>query len=292
MKTASPQLKAFLIATQNLVKADLFTITLNGGTPLRWTNRDRAIKFGGFTFEPGPTISDSGVKQTVGVKVDGISITMAGDERHTINGLPLSEFARRNGLDGAIVQIDRIFGESYDQLYTVGPTGSYVRFKGKFSEALDGSDDEITLMAASWLELLDVNMPADLYQASCLNALFDGRCGLSRAAYEASSAVASGLTPTTSSFRTGLAQANGYYALGTIVFTSGANNGLRRTIRSYANSGGLVGLVLPLPAAPAIGDTFKAYPGCDLAQATCSGKFNNLLRFRGQPYIPEPETAL
>jgi hypothetical protein len=32
------------------------------------------------------------------------------------------------------------------------------------------------------------------------------------------------------------------------------------------------------------------YPGCDKQQATCRGKFANLARFRGQPYVPAPET--
>ena len=50
-------------------------------------------------------------------------------------------------------------------------------------------------------------------------------------------------------------------------------------------------VVGPLPAAVANGDTFQVWPGCDKVQATCSGKFANLARFRGQPYIPMAETA-
>jgi len=48
-----------------------------------------------------------------------------------------------------------------------------------------------------------------------------------------------------------------------------------------------------LPFAPAAGDVFTAYPGCDKTQATCaSPKFSNLVNFEGFPYVPAPETAI
>ena len=86
-----------------------------------------------------------------------------------------------------------------------------------------------------------------------------------------------------------MAQAAGYFDLGVVKFTSGANNGVARTVKRHT-SGQLVTLQ-PLPAAVANGDTFQVWPGCDKLQGTCSGKFANLARFRGQPYIPMAETV-
>jgi uncharacterized phage protein (TIGR02218 family) len=143
---------------------------------------------------------------------------------------------------------------------------------------------------ASAMELLDVNMPAELYQGSCLHTVFDTQCALSRAAYAAAGVIGSG-TRTQNAFPSNLSVAAGYYNSGTMIFTSGPNNGLRRTIKSQDASGNLT-LVLPLPAAPGVGDTFTAYPGCDLSKGTCSAKFNNLIHFRGMPFIPVPETAI
>lgn len=82
----------------------------------------------------------------------------------------------------------------------------------------------------------------------------------------------------------------GYYDNGQIVFTSGANNGLVKAVKSYSAQQFFFNSPLPFP--PNAGDTFIAYPGCDKTQATCSSKFNNLANFEGFPYVPVPETAL
>ncbi|MCU0624551.1 MAG: phage BR0599 family protein, partial [Gemmatimonadaceae bacterium] len=80
------------------------------------------------------------------------------------------------------------------------------------------------------------------------------------------------------------------FDLGIVRFTSGALSGVSRVVRSHVQSGGVLRLVAPLPAAPAPGDGIAVTPGCDKRQATCSSKFSNLARFRGYPYIPVPET--
>ena len=57
------------------------------------------------------------------------------------------------------------------------------------------------------------------------------------------------------------------------------------------NGSGIFVLTQPLPYAPAAGDNFTVYPGCDKSQRTCQLKFNNLANFAGFPYVPAPETA-
>jgi hypothetical protein len=57
------------------------------------------------------------------------------------------------------------------------------------------------------------------------------------------------------------------------------------------NGDGMFALTQPLPYAPAAGDTFVVYPGCDKSQRTCQIKFGNLANFGGFPYVPAPETA-
>jgi len=48
----------------------------------------------------------------------------------------------------------------------------------------------------------------------------------------------------------------------------------------------------PLPFAPAFGDAFTVYAGCDRTLATCQGRFNNKANFRGFPFVPPAETAV
>lgn len=81
----------------------------------------------------------------------------------------------------------------------------------------------------------------------------------------------------------------GTFDQGTITFTGGPCAGLSRTIKAGDGSG--LTLAYALPQAPAIGDPFTAYVGCDKTMATCAGRFNNLAQFRGFPFIPVPETG-
>jgi len=83
---------------------------------------------------------------------------------------------------------------------------------------------------------------------------------------------------------------DGYFTKGVITFTSGANNGLSRRINLYTT--GNIQVSPGFPSAPAAGDTFSAVAGCDKTVATCTGKFNNVIHFGGQPYVPEPETGI
>lgn len=84
---------------------------------------------------------------------------------------------------------------------------------------------------------------------------------------------------------------NGYFSEGDITFTSGVNNGLTRTIAGY-DASGAIQLVNALPHTPGVGDTFSVVPGCDLLMSTCNQKFNNLINYRGVPFVPAAETAL
>ena len=47
----------------------------------------------------------------------------------------------------------------------------------------------------------------------------------------------------------------------------------------------------PLYTAPAAGDAFTAYQGCDHRLATCQTQFANQANFRGFPFTPPPTVA-
>ena len=132
-------------------------------------------------------------------------------------------------------------------------------------------------------------MPRNVYTAGCIHTVFDGGCGLIKASFANPSAALSGSTNRV--LLCELAQAPGYFDLGTVTFTSGANAGVTRTIKAYAV--GAISLSYPLKTAPAVGDSFIAYPGCDKRMAeTCSAKFGNLPNYRGFPFIPVPEATI
>ena len=290
MKTATTALKDFLLTNSACVHADLYTFTLaNGAGVLRYASTDTPVTANGVRFGLGPLCQDSGVDAQRGVHVSTVDITLYADERHTVAGKPFLDFVEDYGLDGAAVRIERAFAADFAEMAAKGPVGTYVRFGGRVAGAQTLGATQVVVQAAAWLDLLSANLPADTYQTSCLNTLGDARCGVALAGY-AVAGVVTGATGATA-FATALTQPAGWFSLGKVAFTSGANTGATVTVKSY-DSAGNVQLVAPLQATPQAGDAFTAYPGCALSMADCASKFANLARFRGQPFIPAPSTGL
>jgi len=163
-----------------------------------------------------------------------------------------------------------------------------IRFSGRVSQ-VKTDRLKIDMEVNSDNELLNMPMPRNMYQATCIHTLYDDGCTLNRATFAVSSEV-TGSGSTKSVLTCGLAQANGYFDLGWMEFTSGALLGEWRNVKSYT-VGNLV-LSRPLPAVPVAGDDFVAYPGCDKLEATCVAKFNNKANIRFYPYVPRPETLI
>jgi uncharacterized phage protein (TIGR02218 family) len=129
-------------------------------------------------------------------------------------------------------------------------------------------------------------MPRNLYSPTCLHTLYDSGCGIPRGTYATSGTAGLGSTASLIAFSGTLAR----HAQGSLVFTAGVNANLRATVKS-AVAGASLALMYPLPAAPATGDSFTVYAGCDHTPATCKARFGNLSRFRGFPYVPPPQIA-
>ena len=295
MKNASSALINFLDSCSGYARADFYTITLNGGGILRYCSAVGAVKANGFTFGAvggiAPLVQDAGVKSARGVQVSEVDITFYADERHLVNGVQFLDFVENLGLDGALMQIERGFAADWRSMRLSGPVGTYMRFSGHFAEAKELGQTQVIVTASSPLDLFTNNTPTDCFQSSCLNTVGDSKCTINMSSYAASGVVASSPAPTANTFGSNLTPTTNDYALGKVVFTSGANSGIASTIKSQDSSGNFT-LVVPLPAAPASGDTFTAYPGCDLSMSRCTSRFNNLIHFRGQPFIPDPSTGL
>lgn len=227
-----------------------------------------------------PIIKRGTINTSAGVEVDELDLTLLCNSDVTVGNVPLAQFARQGGFDGARLSVTRQFS------LLPGSTacGSLNLFSGRVS-TLTVSGSSVDMTVRSDLELLDEMMPRNIYMAQCQHTLFDTGCNIS-----ASSFVVSGNTSigsTTSNIHSNLSQADGYFELGVIKFTTGANAGVSRTVRIYAS--GVITPVQPLNAAPAAGDLFQIRPGCDKLLTTCTSKFNNAANYRGYQFIPAPE---
>lgn len=73
---------------------------------------------------------------------------------------------------------------------------------------------------------------------------------------------------------------------GVLTFESGDNEGFSIEIKDWVQTGTLLTMFLPPPYPVVIGDEVRLYRGCDKKIATCINVFNNVLNFRGEPYVP------
>lgn len=143
--------------------------------------------------------------------------------------------------------------------------------------------------------VLDQNFPRDVFQATCIHALYDegisiaGKgCTLLAASFSATGTMGA---PTSTTFTYTSAQAAGYYQLGKVVYVDPVT-GQPVTIQISNDTGTVITVSSPFPTIPAAGTAFTIYAGCDKTRATCINKFNNLIHFLGFPFAPPPRTTI
>lgn len=278
---AAPALKA-LLASDQFVMADLFTLHLRSGTVLRMTSHDAPLKVDGVTYAAdGPLIERGSVSVAVGLEVDTLSLEITANASHLVDGVPFNRAALTGAFKGGELLLERVFAPSWSEPLVA----SVVIYAGRIANI--NYENGLQVEIKSHTELLDAQVPRNLFQPGCMNTLYDTGCGVLRASRLQAGTI---ISATHNSLDTTVIdRPAGYFALGVLSFTSGVNSGVTRSVKF--DSAGRIDFALPLSKLPSPGDTFNVVPGCDRAQATCSNKFNNLIRFRGAPYIPSPETA-
>jgi uncharacterized phage protein (TIGR02218 family) len=268
--------------TQFLI-ADCLTLTQANGTVTRFTNADYDVVANTFTFSStGPKFERSKTTLVVGITVDTMTLTIMVDASMLLGGLPWPQAVAAGALDGARIVVER----AHMQAWGDTSAGTVIMFSGRVSEVAP-SRNLISATVKSDLELLDIMMPRNVFQPYCVHTLYDAGCTLLKSAFLVSGIVTAGSTAA-AVLAAALTQASNYFDLGTITFTSGALNGLSRTVSQYANIAGVKTIwpILPFPLAPANGDTFSIYPGCDKTKPTCTNKFANLAHNKSFPFMP------
>jgi uncharacterized phage protein (TIGR02218 family) len=284
MKAASAAMIALLGSSDQFIMADLYTITLVGGSVLRYSAAPTALTANGYTFALGPKFERSKTKVVIGTQVDELEVMLYPEATDLIGGASFLEAAWQGQLDGALLQLERAFMPTYGDT----SPGTVVLFAGRISD-IDCTRTGIDIRCRSHLELLNIQMPRRLWQSSCTHVFGDAMCQFDRSALQATFAVGPGSTQVQIATSVSPSPAN-LYALGTITGVTGANAGSSRTVASM--EGGWVYIKLAFLSPVLVGDEFQLRPGCDRTLATCKNVFNNTTHFGGFPYIPTPETAV
>jgi uncharacterized phage protein (TIGR02218 family) len=266
------------VFTEQIGLADLWTITTITGTVLRWTSLDIPITTGGYTYSCGPIMKRGNTRITSSPEVDTLSVTIETGDSITLGGIPFSHAAANGALDGASVKLERAFMKTWGEVNAVVHL-----FEGRVS-GIDPKHTEVAIEIKSLLETLNSKWPRNLYQPACNHQLYGAGCKVIRENYQVTGTATGG---TTTRINWNPNKDAEYYDQGVIVFTSGQNVGARRTIKTQDSTG--LTVALPLQHAVKSGDRFTVVPGCDKTHDTCRGKFQNLTRYRGFPWVPKPE---
>ena len=283
MKPASAALIALLNSSEQFMMADLYTFTLVDGSILRYSAAPTSLTANGQTFALGPKFERSKTRIVIGTQVDELEVKVYPDSTDSIGDLPFLEAAWQGQLDGALLQLDRAFMPAYGDT----SPGTVVLFVGRISD-IDCSRTGIDMKCRSHLELLNIQMPRRLWQASCTHIFGGPMCQFNRASLAVTFPAGAGSTQT---LITDAPSSVTPFALGAITGLTGANAGYGRTVAEFV-SGGTVTVKVAFLFPVAADDQFQLLPGCDRTIATCTSVFNNGEHFGGFPYIPTPETAV
>lgn len=280
MKTLPPALQSHLEeGTTTLCWC--WRIARADGVVFGFTDHDRALTFGDTSFEPETGLTPSELRAGSDLSVD------SQDAEGVLNSERISETDILDGRwDGAEVEVWRVNWADPAQraLLRRGAIGQVRRGKVAFVA-------EVRSLA----HVLGQTV-GRTFQAGCDAALGDARCGVDLEAAEfRGTGTVGDLLRDRAFIAAGLGGfANGWFALGTLSWISGANAGRRVEVMGHEVSEGVVTItLLEAPVRPITeGDAFVIRAGCDKRIATCAAKFANAVNFRGCPHIPGNDSLL
>lgn len=292
MLSVTTQLLTFLNGNTQGESIPAITLTLTDGNVYRWCMYQTATSFGGTTWNAHgqggyPLIIAYRARTVMGldeIATLDLEVGCGGSTTLVRAGcptIPWQKAAADGVFDGATLLLERL----YRALPTDAVVGKLYRFQGIVRQAPPNSHGIAFSVESPVARLQQVQLPKTLISASCVNALFDGACGLSKAPWQVDSTVVAAQSNRTTITANHVAWPDDYWNLGYIVIGSGSA-AVRRGIRESRVS--QVTLTNPLPAVPADGTPIKLTVGCDhtVGPAGC-GRFSNWTRFRGQPNLPK-----
>jgi uncharacterized phage protein (TIGR02218 family) len=280
MKTLPLGLQAHLDSGTTTL-AWCWRIERGDGVVLGFTDHDRPLSFGGVSYEPESGFAASEIRSGLDLAVD------AQEAEGVLSSDTITETDILDGRwDNAAVEVWRVNWNAVAErvLMRRGAIGQIRRGKLAFVA-------EVRSLA----HLLHQTV-GRTFQYGCDAQLGDARCrvDLDDPAFRAAGAVTA-LAGDRGFAASGLAGfAAGWFALGRLSWTSGANAGRTAEVAAHSVSGGIRQLaLLEAPVRPiAVGDGFTVVAGCDKRLETCRGRFGNAANFRGFPHIPGQDTVI
>ncbi len=268
MKTISTALATHL-SQETTTLATCWKLTRKDGVVLGFTSHDSDLVIDAVTYRAATGFTPSMIASSGNLAVDNLDVEgMLSDEAITETDIHagLYDFA-----EIAIFQVN----------YSDLSQGKLRLRSGWLGEVSYGSNKFIAEVRGLTQKL--TKTLGELFSPACRATLGDARCKVNLSTYTFTGSVTS--VTSNSVFKdTSRAEQSGYFDYGVITFTSGANIGLKMEIKSFVDK--VITLVMPMPFAVAVGDTYSMSAGCDKTFETCIARFDNAINFRGEPHLP------
>lgn len=272
MKDISVALAGHL-AQEVTTLATCWKLSRRDGQIFGFTDHDADVVFEGVTYQAETGFSPSAVQNTADLRVDNL------DMEGMLAAGSLTEADIHAGLyDFASIDV---FMVNYKDL----TQGALRLRRGWLGEVALGQHAFVAEVRGLTQKLSQ--LMGELYSSSCRATLGDGRCKVALAAHTVDGVVS--MAGEMGFSDAGRSEATGLFNFGKVTFSSGANAGISMEVKEYVLQPGLGGtfsLVLPLPYSVQAGDAYQVSKGCDKTLASCSGRFNNVVNFRGEPLVP------
>jgi uncharacterized phage protein (TIGR02218 family) len=269
----------------------LWKVTRTDGVIKGFTSADEDIVLGGVTYLAATGFTNTATSNKSDLSVDNLEVTgFLDSEALTENDLRAGLYDSSQ-IEIRVVKWNDPGGGSV--LVRKGTLGVVKMENGIFQAEIRGLAHKLTAQIGATLGPV-----CRAVFGSGINGIdMDSQylCMVDVTAYRQSGAVASVTNASQLNLTSGLlmvgsatpatAAPTGWFDDGIITFTSGNNNGLSFEIKSWRADGVLI-FYLPLPYACISGDTFTIEPGCNKTAGDCTNKFNNIVNFRAEPFMP------
>jgi len=279
MRQINPSLAAHL-ASGSTTLCHCWKVLRRDGAIVAFTDHDSDVSFSGKVFLARTGADATKLEASLGFSVGGMEVSGA------LNAEAISGDDLTNGkYDDATVETWLVNWADTSQslLLDIGTIGQVKRSEFGFVAELRGLAHQFDQETGR------------LFQKACSADLGDGKCrvSLNSAQWTINGIISK--TDGATRFDVALGGfAGDWFTGGKLTFTSGANSGATRAIKSDSATAATHTLEIwtPMAAPLSVGDAFTLVAGCDKSFATCRSKFANSVNFRGFPHMPGNDVVM
>lgn len=269
--------------------AQTWTITRTDGEVFAFTSHDMSITFRGVVHSPCNSIMATAVELSTAMGTSGNQ-----DLTGLLSDVGITEADIYNGLyDGATIESWMVPWENSGGEIPFRLMGGVIGSAG-FGELTHNQEILSDSARLQQTALLETYTPGCRYKFGNVN---DSRCPVNLSALQVSGSVTGTAIPNASTSATRRiftdstrAEADGYFNLGVVTWTSGQNVGAQSEIKDFTSDQFVLWEALLFPIA--IGDTYTATPGCDKSTADHLVFNADLVDFGGFPDVPGNDSIL